>query len=125
LSRINPTGLDWKRFIVAVNEQDEMIGCGQVKPHAAGILELASLAVYPAYRGRGVARAIIEYLLQHNPRPLYLMCASSLEPFYEKFGFRRLAYEDMPPYFQRIVRLAGLLTSLARRQEGLLVMKLQ
>jgi GNAT superfamily N-acetyltransferase len=81
--------------------------------------------VYPAYRGRGVARAIIEYLLQHNPRPLYLMCASSLEPFYEKFGFRRLAYEDMPPYFQRIVRLAGLLTSLARRQEGLLVMKLQ
>lgn len=125
LTGINPTGLNWKRFIVAVNERDEMIGCGQVKPHGEGILEIASLAVYPEYRGRGVARAILEHLLQHSPRPLYLMCASSLEPFYEKFGFRRLTYEEMPRYFQRIARLAGLLTSLARRQEQLLVMKLQ
>lgn len=122
---INPTGLDWRRFIVAVNERDEMIGCGQLKPHGADILELASLAVYPEHRGKGVARAIVEYLLANSPRPLYLMCASPLGAFYEKFGFRRIPYEEMPHYFQRIVRLAGLLTSLARRQERLLVMKLQ
>ncbi len=122
---INPTGLDWRRFIVAVNERDEMIGCGQLKPHGADILELASLAVYPEYRGKGVARAIVEHLLANSPRPLYLMCASPLGAFYEKFGFRSLAYEEMPPYFQRIAKLAGLLTSLARRGERLLVMKLQ
>lgn len=122
---INPTGLDWKRFIVAVNERDEMLGCGQLKPHAEGILELASLAVYPEHRGKGVARAIVEHLLAHSPRPLYLMCASPLGEFYQKFGFQRLPYEEMPRYFQRIARLAGLLTSLARRQERLLVMKLQ
>ncbi|MEP0805174.1 MAG: GNAT family N-acetyltransferase [Chloroflexota bacterium] len=122
---INPTGLDWRRFIVAANERDEMIGCGQLKPHGADILELASLAVYPEHRGKGVARAIVEYLLANSPRPLYLMCASPLGPFYEKFGFRSLRYEEMPPYFQRIARLAGLLTSLARRGERLLVMKLQ
>ena len=122
---INPMGLDWKHFIVAVNDQDEMIGCGQLKPHGKEILELASLAVYPEHQGKGIARAMIEYLLKHSPRPLYLMCESSLGPFYEKFGFRGISYEEMPRYFQRISKLAGLVTTLARREERLLVMKLQ
>lgn len=125
LVRINPTGLDWKRFIVAVNDQDEIIGCCQLKPHGKDILELASLAVYPEHQGKGVARAMIEYLLKDGPRPLYLMCESSLGPLYEKFGFQGISYEEMPRYFQRISKLAGLVTTLARREERLLVMKLQ
>jgi N-acetylglutamate synthase-like GNAT family acetyltransferase len=122
---INPMGLDWKRFVVAVDDQDEMIGCGQLKPHGADILELASIAVYPAQQGKGVARLIIEHLLQNSPRPLYLMCQSSLGSFYEKFGFRAISYEEMPRYFQRMSKLAGLVTALARREERLLIMKLQ
>jgi N-acetylglutamate synthase-like GNAT family acetyltransferase len=122
---INPTGLDWKRFVVAVNERDEMIGCGQLKPHGGEILELASIAVYPEHQGKGIAGAIIEYLLKDSPRPLYLMCESALGTLYEKFGFRAISYEEMPRYFQRISKLAGLVTTLARREERLLVMKLQ
>jgi N-acetylglutamate synthase-like GNAT family acetyltransferase len=122
---INPTGLNWKRFVVAVNNRDEMIGCGQLKPHGHDILELASIAVYPEHQGKGVARAIIEHLLKDSPRPLYLMCQSSLGSFYEKFGFQAIAYEEMPRYFQRMSKLAGLVTTLARRDEYLLIMKLQ
>ena len=122
---INPLDLDWKRFVVAVNDRYEMIGCGQLKPHGKEIVELASLAVYPAYRGMGVARELIEYLLKDSPRPLYLMCESSLGPLYEKFGFRGISFEEMPRYFQRISKLAGLVTTLARREEHLLVMKLK
>jgi amino-acid N-acetyltransferase len=122
---INPMGLDWKRFVVAVNERDEMLGCGQIKPHGQDILELASIAVYPGHQGKGVARAIIEHLLQDSPRPLYLMCQSSLGPFYERFGFRGISYEEMPRYFQRLSKLAGLVTTLAQREERLLIMKLQ
>jgi N-acetylglutamate synthase-like GNAT family acetyltransferase len=118
-------GLDWKRFVVAVNDQDEMIGCGQLKPHGGDILELASLAVYPEHRGKGVARAIIEHLLKESPRPLYLMCESSNGPLYEKFGFQILAYEEMPRYFQRISKLAGLVATLALRDQSLWIMKLQ
>ena len=125
LVAINPMDLDWKRFVVAVNEQDEMIGCGQVKPHGKDSLELASLAVYPEHRGKGVGRALIEYLLRDSSRPLFLMCESSLGPLYEKFGFRGIPYEEMPRYFQRISKLAGLVTTLAHREERLLVMKLQ
>ena len=122
---INPMGLDWKRFVVAVNERDEMLGCCQLKPHGQEVLELASIAVYPEKQGRGIARAIIEYLLKDSPRPLYLMCQSSLGAFYEKFGFRAISYEEMPRYFQRITRVVGLATTLARREERLLIMKLQ
>ncbi len=122
---INPMDLDWKRFVVAVNDRDEMIGCGQLKPHGRGILELASIAVYPEYQGEGIARLIIEHLLKDSPRPLYLMCESSLGPFYEKFGFQAISYEEMPSYFQRMSRLAGLVTTLARRKERLLIMKLK
>jgi N-acetylglutamate synthase-like GNAT family acetyltransferase len=122
---INPTGLDWKRFVVAVEDRDELIGCGQLKPHGREVLELASIAVFPEYRGKGVARAIIEHLLKDSPRPMYLMCQSTLGPLYEKFGFQAIPYEEMPRYFQRISKLAGLVTTLARREERLLVMKLQ
>jgi len=122
---INPMGLDWKRFVVAVNDGDEMIGCGQLKPHGQDVLELASIAVYPEHQGKGVARAIIEYLLKDSPRPLYLMCESSNGPLYEKFGFRAISNAEMPRYFQRISKLAGLVSTLSRREEYLLIMKLQ
>ena len=126
---INPMDLDWKRFVVAVNDRDAMIGCGQVKPHGANaeILELASIAVKPELQGQGVARLIIEYLLKVSPRPLYLTCRSRLEPFYEKFGFHAIAYAEMPRYYQRISKLMGLLGAVARfgKDDGPSVMKLQ
>jgi N-acetylglutamate synthase-like GNAT family acetyltransferase len=122
---INPMGLDWQRFVVAVDERDEMIGCGQLKPHGSEILELASIAVYPEHQGKGIAHAIIEHLLKDSPRPLYLMCQSALGPFYEKFGFQGISYEEMPRYFQRMSKLAGLITTLTRRKERLLIMKLK
>ena len=125
LTGINPMGLDWKRFIVAVDDRDQILGVGQIKSHGTDILELASVAVYPEHRGNGIARSIIEYLLKDSPRPLYLMCESSLGSLYEKFGFRGISYEEMPRYFQRISKLAGLVTTLAQRDERLLIMKLQ
>jgi len=124
---INPMDLDWKRFVVAVNERDEMIGCGQVKPHGKEILELASIAVKPEYQGQGIARMIVEHLLNGSPRPLYLTCRSRLEPFYEKFGFHAITYAEMPRYYQRISKLVGFIGAVAKFGEGdgLSVMKLQ
>jgi N-acetylglutamate synthase-like GNAT family acetyltransferase len=124
---INPMGLDWKRFIVAVDAQDQVIATGQIKPHGANaeVYELASIAVIPEHRGQGLAGAIIEYLLKDSPRPLYLTCRSSLEPLYQKFGFYSIDYDEMPRYFQRISKLAGLVFLLASRDEKLLVMKLK
>ncbi len=122
---INPMGLDWKRFIVAVDTEGRVVGTGQLKPHGADILELSSIAVSPDHRGEGIARAIIEKLLQDSPRPLYLTCVSTMGALYEKFGFFNLDYKGMPRYFQRLSKVANVMLSFAREGEHLLVMKLQ
>lgn len=122
---INPTGLDWKRFLVAVNEGGQVIACGQIKPHGSDIRELASIAVLPEYRGQGLARAVIEMLLRENPKPLYLMCISHNGPMYEKFGFRVIGDEQMPRYFSRIKKLFDIADVFRKTEEALLVMKLE
>jgi N-acetylglutamate synthase-like GNAT family acetyltransferase len=122
---INPMGLDWRRFLLAIDSSGTIRGCGQLKPHGGGLIELASIAVEPRYRKAGVARAIIESLILAAPRPLYLTCRSSLGSFYEKWGFRALQAEAMPPYFRRLSRVASLLSRISRGSETLLVMVLK
>jgi N-acetylglutamate synthase-like GNAT family acetyltransferase len=121
---INPTGLDWRRFIVGVDQSGQVIACGQIKPHGTNVRELASIAVHPDYRGRGFARRVIERLLHESPRPLYLMCMSHNGTMYEKFGFQAMADEQMPRYFARMKKLFGVVKVLRRSDGELLVMKL-
>jgi N-acetylglutamate synthase-like GNAT family acetyltransferase len=123
LVRINPTSLNWRRFILAVDRDGKIIGCGQVKPHSDGSFELASIAVLPDWRGRGIARSIIEHLLQEYPGRLYLTCRSQLGPLYQKFGFKVLHVADMPPYFRRLSRLVALFNKLFHQSDHLLVMR--
>lgn len=122
--RITPWGLDWRRFVLAVDRSGSVLGCGQLKPHGEGIVELASIAVEPEHEKRGIARALIEYLVSRAPRPLYLTCRSSLGPFYSKWGFRALPVEEMPPYYRRLTMAASLF-DWAFAGSKLLVMMLQ
>lgn len=100
-ANINPNGLDWRRFIVAEANR-QVVGTGQVKPHADGSRELASIAVIPAWQHKGVAGQIIRALLARESEPLFLMCESSHESLYARFGFRTIKAAEMPPYFRRI-----------------------
>ena len=118
---INPMGLDWRRFIIAVDVEDHLVGCGQVKPHRDGSLELASIAVRPEWRKQGVARAIIVQLLETHPRPVYLVCRNRLGTFYEKLGFVNITNpDDMPPYFRRLIRLVQVFQRLGLINERLM-----
>ena len=118
---INPTGLKWPRFVVA-DSADGVVACGQIKPHADGSQELASIAVTLSWQGKGLARSIIEHLLARHSGELHLMCRAPLGPFYEKFGFRTLSEEEMPPYFHRIKRLTKLAEFVMQEGEILLIM---
>ena len=124
LALLNPTGLNWERFIVAVDSQNRVIGCIQIKPHRDGSQELASLVVDPDYRGQGIARALVKHLIGNFEGDLHLMCRASLGIFYEKFGFRAIAEPAMPTYFRRISKLASVAEILRKEGETLLIMKL-
>ena len=123
--RINPSNLDWRHFLVAVDAAGRLVGCGQLKPHGREIIELASIAVEDECRGHGVARVVIDRLVAEAPRPLYLTCRSSLGRLYAKWGFRELAVPEMPAYFRRLARVMSLLMGAIGAGERLLVMVLK
>ena len=120
---LNPIGIDWPRFLL-VASGEQIVGIGQVKPHGDGTRELASIAVVPEWRGRGIASMIVRALLVRETGTLYLMCAPEMAGYYPRFGFRRLAPAELPPYFRRIDRLMGVLRLLtAGRLHGPVVMR--
>ena len=124
LVRINPMDLDWRRFLLASTRDGELAACAQIKPHADGTRELASLAVGDAWRGLGLARRLIEALIAREARPIYLTCRSGLESFYQKFGFRALAADELTPYYRRLRKLANAMMKLGGGSETLSVMRL-
>lgn len=121
---INPRGLDWRRFLVAVDERGRLVGCGQIKPHPDGSRELASIAVRSSWRRQGIASEIIRRLMAEAGPPLWLMCRAGLVPFYEPFGF--VVVDDvarLPRYFARIYRLAAAAARLLPAESRLAVME--
>jgi len=120
--RINPIGLDWRRFIVAVDTSGHVIGCVQLKPHGDGSVELASLAVDEDWRRQGVGALLVEVVITIHSGNLFLMCRAGLGIFYEKFGFKALSVDQMPAYFQRVNRWMTWLGRLRPESEGLLIM---
>jgi hypothetical protein len=45
-----------------------------------------------------------------------------LRPFYEKFGFRGISGDELPQYFRRLSRLAGLVNALHLIRDKMQVM---
>ncbi len=123
--RINPWALDWRRFLVVVDSDDQLVGCGQLKRHSRSVIELASIAVEDTHRGQGIARLLIETLLARAPRPVYLTARSGLRSLYVKWGFEEVKPDEMPTYYQRLSRAMALLTPFFGDGEYLLVMVLK
>ena len=112
---INPMSLDWRRFVVA-EDDDAIIGVGQIKPHDDGSRELASIAVIPERQRQGIASEIIRALLANEQGDLYLICRDELESFYARFGFYRIDSKEMPPYFRTIIRVVNIFARVAGRR---------
>jgi N-acetylglutamate synthase-like GNAT family acetyltransferase len=121
--KINPLALDWHRFILATDLEGRVIGCGQVKPHHDGTFELASIAVLPNWRNKGIARMIIDHLLLQNPGTIYLTCQSTLDSMYQNFGFKAISPEEMTPYFRRLYRIVTWVGRLTLQSHTMLVMR--
>jgi N-acetylglutamate synthase-like GNAT family acetyltransferase len=118
---INPMNLDWPRFIVAV-EDGRVIGCGQVKPHR-DCRELASIAVRPERQAQGVGSAIVQALLAREAGPLYLTCQRHRQGYYERFGFARIGWGDLPGSFRPLYVIGTALTRLIPVDRRLTIMR--
>ena len=125
-ARLNPVNLHWRNFVVAEVE-GQMAGIGQLRHHADGSLEMASLVVAPAYRGRGIGSQIVRALLAGRQGPIYLFCENGLQPYYTRLGFEPVQQADLPPALARTHRMARWLmraaSAVSRREIGIVAMR--
>lgn len=104
--KLDPTSLDWRNFLIA-EHNGQMAGIGQVKRYW-GCNELGSLVTEPEYRGQGIAGQLITALEAQAGLPLYLLCVSKLESFYQQFGYQTISWWDAPTVLR--LKLAGAFT---------------
>ena len=90
---------DLLRDLVIVAEIDgARAGLGRLVPAGEGACELGGMLVFDEFRGRGVARAIIDELLRHAAgRRVFCIPFADLESVYAKAGFARRALDDSVP----------------------------
>jgi len=98
---LDPTKLNWRRFVVAEDDEGRVVGFAQMKELGAGVREFGSLVVEPERRGQGVGGALIAHFLDTSPHPIYLLCGLHNVNYYRRFGFRRLQEEEMPAPLRR------------------------
>jgi len=110
-AKINPRNLHWQNFLVA-EENGQTVGIRQVKVHSQGTREVASGFVLPEYRRQGISARLMNEILSREKGTLYLMCRDIRAPYYEQFGFRRVAVNPLPSDFRKEYRIGRFVTSL-------------
>ena len=70
---------------------ERLIGAGRGISDGALRAAIYDLVVLPAYQGQGVGAMIMDYLLARaNAEIIMLFANPGKEPFYDRFGFRRM-----------------------------------
>ena len=96
-----------QEFRVAVDEDDNLIGCGALHVLWEDLGEVRTLAVADDWRGRGVGHAMLERL-EHDARGLglsRLFCLTFEVRFFSQHGFEDMGAETVDPdVYNELVR---------------------
>jgi amino-acid N-acetyltransferase len=88
----------FREFVVAVDADGRVLGCGALRIYTESLAEVASLAVDEAAHGLGIGRRVVAALLE-NGRDLGLTTVFALtlqEEFFHRIGFRTVPREMFP-----------------------------
>jgi ribosomal protein S18 acetylase RimI-like enzyme len=79
-------------FRVFVLEAGRLVAAGRVLADGRDCAYLCDVAVLPGHQGQGLGKQIVEKLLHLSRahRKILLYAVPGTEPFYERFGFRRM-----------------------------------
>ena len=74
-----------------------LAGCARVRSHADG-LEVDGVFVLDEFRGRGLARRLMDAVLEgFGDQTLWMHSVIELVPFYRRLGWRPVPEEKLPP----------------------------
>jgi len=68
--------------------------------------------VLPEYRNQGISARLMKELLAREEGSLYSMVDQKWLPYYDQFGFRQVAVNQLPPDFRKEYRIGRIVTSL-------------
>jgi amino-acid N-acetyltransferase len=87
-----------REFVVAVDENDAVVGCGGLRLYTSVLGEIIALAVDDRAQGQGVGRRIVDTLIKDaRGMDLCRLFAMTLQPvFFEKVGFVRQSIALFP-----------------------------
>ena len=115
--RLNPTGINWANFLVAVMG-GRIIGAVQMRKHSDGSNELGSLVVTKEARGHGIASRLIDVLLAEEREPVWVITAEPYAGAYSRWGFEQIEARAAPAMVRRnhlMGRLASFVSLVMRR----------
>jgi ribosomal protein S18 acetylase RimI-like enzyme len=80
------------RYVCHVREGDRLVGVGRALADGVDCSYICDIAVLPEYQGTGLGKQIVGKLvdLSSGHRKIILYAVPGKEPFYKKFGFRRM-----------------------------------
>lgn len=102
LYRIAPLGIksgEWLKtaysnsmFKCIAFDGERIVASGRAVADGVDCSYLCDIVVHPAYQGTGLGKELIQRLvdLSRGHRKIILYAVPGREPFYEKFGFRRM-----------------------------------
>ena len=90
-----PSSADARQWVAEVEGQ--RVGLGRLVPVGSGDEELGGIYVLPAWRGRGIAEAVVGELVRCRAGGrLFCLPFERLAGFYGRFGFRPVTTEPVP-----------------------------
>ena len=103
--RLNPHGLEWPNFVVAVDGQ-ALVGAAQIRKHKDGSRELGSLVVDRSYRRQGLASRLIDRLLAGEVGRVLVITGQLRAAYFARWGFRPITSGRAPSRSGPITTLA-------------------
>ncbi|NHZ94372.1 GNAT family N-acetyltransferase [Massilia sp. CCM 8734] len=81
------------RYCCFVRAHGRIVGVGRALADGVDTSYLCDIAVLPQYQGTGLGKQIVARLvaLSHGHKKILLYAVPGKEPFYRRFGFRRMA----------------------------------
>ncbi|WP_426323484.1 GNAT family N-acetyltransferase [Pseudoduganella sp. R-43] len=86
------TGYSNSMFKCIAFDGERIVAAGSAVADGVDCSYLCDIVVHPAYQGSGLGKELIQRLvdLSRGHRKIILYAVPGKEPFYEKFGFRRM-----------------------------------
>lgn len=88
----------FREFVVAVDAEDRVVGCGALRVYGEQLAEIGSLAVDERAHGAGIGRRLVERLVEEagNLGLRRLFALTLQERFFHRIGFRTVPRDNFP-----------------------------